>query len=382
MCARCPPPPSSPAALRARERRREPSDRARDPALPGARGPAAGGPDRHRAGAGGGVRRLPPDAARGPAAARLLAPDPRRARPRGRDLRRPHARRGHEPQRQRVDLDDAGDREHLAGQLLDARMFLEVPLAGLAAANARRGDRGRRCRRRSTTPPATSRDAAVQRRRQALPPDPRPRRRQRAAAGVHRLDPRGAAAAADREHLRARGRRRDPAPARATSSARSSAVSQRRRRRRCARTSRTCATFSEAADCSSSGAQLPLLDRLDAARAERDRHAGGDVVQPVLAVEQHARDPLLAVVARASRRACGRAPAPLVQVEERLESSATWRRYQPRMKSSAARAGQRPAGGTHAAEDRHRAVAVLAQHPHVVVARAAPRRSRSVSLNV
>ena len=55
------------------------------------------------------------------------------------------------------------------GELLDARMFLEVPLAGLAAANAERGDRrraaggdrrGRRAtspgRRRSTTPTSAS----------------------------------------------------------------------------------------------------------------------------------------------------------------------------------------------------------------------------------
>ena len=85
-------------------------------------------------------------------------------------------------------------------ELLDARMFLEVPLAGLAAAQRRRGD-GRRAAggdRRGGRPRA--RHAAVQRRRQALPPDPRARGRQRAAAGLHRLDPRGAPAAADREH--------------------------------------------------------------------------------------------------------------------------------------------------------------------------------------
>ena len=40
-----------------------------------------------------------------PAAARQLAPDPRRPRPLRRHLRRAHAERGHEPQRQRVDRD-------------------------------------------------------------------------------------------------------------------------------------------------------------------------------------------------------------------------------------------------------------------------------------
>ena len=106
-------------------------------------------------------------------------------------------------------------------------MFLEVPLAGLAAANARRGDRGRAAGgdRRRRRPRA--RHAAVQRRRQALPPDPRRGRRQRAAARVHRLDPRGAAAAADREHLPARGRRARSCASTATSSARSAAVSPR-----------------------------------------------------------------------------------------------------------------------------------------------------------
>ena len=166
----------------ARERRREPPDRARAPPLPGARGPAAGRPDRHRAGARDRVRRLAPDAARGPAAARLLASDPGRPRPRGRDLRRPYARRGHEPQRQRVDLDDARDRDRVAG---GAAGRADVPRG--AAGGPGRGQRHRRDRRRAAgrdrrgRRPRT-RHAAVQRGGQALPPDPRPRGRQRAPA--------------------------------------------------------------------------------------------------------------------------------------------------------------------------------------------------------
>ena len=58
-------------------------------------------------------------------------------------------------------------------ELLDARMFLEVPLAGLAAANASEDTAARAAGgdRRGRGPRA--RHPAVQRRRQALPPDPR-----------------------------------------------------------------------------------------------------------------------------------------------------------------------------------------------------------------
>ena len=104
--------------------------------------------------------------------------------------------RGHEPQRQRVDLDDAGDRERLARR---AAGRAHVP-RGAARRPARRAnadadDRGRAAGgdRRRRGPRAGH--AAVQRRRHALPPDPRRGGRQRAAARVHRLDPRGAAAA-------------------------------------------------------------------------------------------------------------------------------------------------------------------------------------------
>ena len=103
-----------------------------------------GGSDRHRAGAGGGVRRQPPDAARGPAAARQLAPDPRRPRPRRRHLRRPHAGRGHEPQRQRVDLDDAGHGERLAVRA------------------ARRADVPRGAARRASRPPTPTEETAAE----------------------------------------------------------------------------------------------------------------------------------------------------------------------------------------------------------------------------
>ena len=108
----------------------------------------------------------------------------------------------------------------------------------------RRGDRRRPAGgdRRGRRPRA--RHAAVQRGRQALPPDPRARRGQRAAAGLHRLDPRGAAAAADREHLRRASTAPRSCASTATSSAPSAPPASRRRRRRCARTSPTCGTFS------------------------------------------------------------------------------------------------------------------------------------------
>ena len=84
------------------------------------------------------------------------------------------------------------------GELLDARMFLEVPLAGLAAANATEetADALQAAIDEAAEPRAGN--AGVQRGRPALPPDPRRRGGQRPAALLHGLDPRGAAAAADR----------------------------------------------------------------------------------------------------------------------------------------------------------------------------------------
>ena len=92
-------------------------------------------------------------------------------------------------------------------------MFLEVPLAGLAAANA-------------TEETAAALQAAIDEAAGHEPGTPpfndadkrfhqilAERGRQRAAARLHRLDPRGPAAAADRDDRPARGRGRDPAPA-------------------------------------------------------------------------------------------------------------------------------------------------------------------------
>ena len=125
------------------------------------------------------------------------------------------------------------------GELLDARMFLEVPLAGLAAANA-------------TEETAAALQAAIDEAadhkpgtppfndgRQALPSDPGRGRRQRAAAGLHRLDPRGAAAAADRQDLRRAWTAPRSCASTATSSARCAAASRPAPSARCARTSRT-----------------------------------------------------------------------------------------------------------------------------------------------
>ena len=77
----------------------------------------------------------PADAPRGPAPAassHLI----RVGRGRAGGISSPHAQRGHERHRHRVDLDDAATETVSPAQPLDVRMFLEVPLAGLAAANA------------------------------------------------------------------------------------------------------------------------------------------------------------------------------------------------------------------------------------------------------
>ena len=298
ICARCPPPPSSPPALRARERRREPPDRAGDPALPGARGAAARGPDRHRAGAGDGVRRLAADASRGPAAARLLAPDPRRPRPRRRHLRRPHAQRGHEPQRQRVDLDDARHRERLARRSCSTRACSSrsrwpgsprpTQARTTAAGPAGRDRRGRR--------PRTG-HAAVQRGRQALSPDPRQGGGQRTAARVHRLDPRGAAAELIANISATRRRRRDPAPARDIQRA-----VKRRQSAAAEKAMRAHITYlrdiHRLAHARAPPAQVPLLDLPHDRRGTSvHRHAGGASPARTRRRAARWRHPLLPVVA-------------------------------------------------------------------------------------
>ena len=279
------------------------------------------------------------------------------------------------------------------GELLDARMFLEVPLAGLAAANADRGDRGRAAGgdRRGRRP--RTGHAAVQRRRQALPPDPRPRRRQRAAAGVHRLDPRGAAAAADREDRPARGRRGDPAPA----------------PRHPARGAPPAAGGGGEGD-----ARAHRLPDGDSARPSARELVGVEL-------------PLAAPARRRPGRAATGTPSaaptspysPSSSIDATHGSPAPARSPRPcgprRRRWSRSRSGSRRArrgGGTsrarsrrrrrwrrverhrlavhpHPAEDRHRAVAVLAEHPRLDRSRPGRRasaaievRSRRLSLNV
>ena len=125
-----------PEPLQVAAARCERAGRVRDPPLSLDPRAQAGRTPRDRAGARGGVRGQPADAARRPAPARRLASDPRLARARRRDLRREHAERGDEPEPQRVDRDHARDRQRVADELLAARLSLEVPLAGLAARNA------------------------------------------------------------------------------------------------------------------------------------------------------------------------------------------------------------------------------------------------------
>ena len=113
------------------------------------------------------------------------------------------------PERQRVDRGDARDRRaSRCTSCVDARVSLEVPLAGLAAQNATEADRGRAARRRSPRPRGN--DPASEAFRVA---DTRFHRviasdgAQRAPARVHELDARRAAAVADR-HDRRLDRRR------------------------------------------------------------------------------------------------------------------------------------------------------------------------------
>ena len=223
----------------------ERAGRVRDPALPLDARPAAGRAARHRAGARGRVRRQPADAARGAAAARELAPDPRLAGPGRRHLRREHAERGHAPQRQRVDRGDARDRRRLADR-----------------AASRRASRSR-CRspasRPSTRPTTTAAEllAAIA---EAEGNDPASEAFRIADTRFHRV----IASAARNELLRAftswtldvlqpslidtigalDRRRRDPATSTARSSARSGCASPRPRSARCGAISSICASSS------------------------------------------------------------------------------------------------------------------------------------------
>ncbi len=129
-------------------------------------------------------------------------------------------------------------------ELLDARVYLEVPLAGLAAQNATEQDSGGAPGgdRRSRGEP--SRRGGVPDRRRALPPRDRGDRAERAAARVHELDARRAAAVADRHDRRARSTEPRSCASTARSSARSGCTSLRPPSARCGGISSTCASSS------------------------------------------------------------------------------------------------------------------------------------------
>ena len=110
-------------------------------------------------------------------------------------------------------------------ELLDARLSLEVPLAGRAAVNADDDVAARLEEAIADADGHTPGTRAVQRRRHALPPDPRRGGGQRPAARAHRLDPRGAPAVAGRPHLASRSTPTRSSPSTARSCARCAATS-------------------------------------------------------------------------------------------------------------------------------------------------------------
>ena len=95
-------------------------------------------------------------------------------------------------------------------ELVEARISLEVPLAGLAAQHATDETAEQLLAAIAEARGQRSRLGGVPDRRHAFPPRDRDRGAQRAAAGVHELDARRAAAVADRHDRRVDRRRRDP----------------------------------------------------------------------------------------------------------------------------------------------------------------------------
>ena len=192
---------------------RERAGRLRDPPLPLGARPAPGRAPRHRAGARGRVRCQPTHAARGPPAARELAPDPRAQGPGGGIF---VASTQNEGMRRNVS-------ESIAVMLeTDRRLAVRARrCAHLARGAARRPRRAARDRRRGGRPAGgdrrgrgqPSRLRGVPGRGHALPSRDRERGSQRAPAGVHELDARRAAAVADRHDRRLDRRRGDPRPA-------------------------------------------------------------------------------------------------------------------------------------------------------------------------
>ena len=99
----------TPRARQRRDSRRQRAGRGPDPALHPGGAPGAGGLPGPRGGPGRGVRRQPAHAARGAQTARQRQSDQGQQGPGRRHLRRPHGGRGHGPQPQRRDRDDARD---------------------------------------------------------------------------------------------------------------------------------------------------------------------------------------------------------------------------------------------------------------------------------
>ena len=113
-----------------------------------------------------------------------LAPDPGVAWARGRRVRRAHPERGDRAGAQRLDRDDAEAESVSLVELVDARIQLEVPLAG-PPPSTRPARRSSSWSRRSPTPPGTTRRRTSSGSRTLAPRCHRAHRRQRAAARVH-----------------------------------------------------------------------------------------------------------------------------------------------------------------------------------------------------
>ena len=128
-------------------------------------------------------------------------------------------------------------------ELIETRMLLEIPLAGLAAQRATEEDVARAARdpRRGGR---VAQGDSLPRARHAAARDDRRDRRQPAGARVHRVGRPGAAAAAARADRARRSSTRWSSSSTATSCARSSAATRARPSGRCASTSSTSTTSS------------------------------------------------------------------------------------------------------------------------------------------
>ena len=175
-------------------------------------------------------------------------------------------------------------------ELLDARLSLEVPIAGRAAVNA---DEAVVARLEEAIEAASGHRAghrAVQHGRHPLPPDPRRGLGQRPPACAHRLDPRGAPADACRHDLAPASTPRRSSPSTGRSCAPCGGASAWRRSARCRPTSSTSSRSSTRAS--------------DARRRSLRAAAGGDRQRPAAAQRAPRRGRPYRV---ARRRALGRA---------------------------------------------------------------------------